>query len=167
MASQALASACSFLTFRSTSCGFRNHCPTRFIPCTLRRLCRRKSRSLRKNGYLEANDWFTVNAPKLPPGYVLDPPNVRGPWDHYRLDGLTRGEGWAVHEGNIKAIFFDDKQEVVAIEHEDGFRVSKTETPAFSAYLLPFSFPIFGFLLPWGLMKVFVWVGSGFTQKSI
>jgi hypothetical protein len=30
------------------------------------------------------------------------------------------------------------------------------------AYLIPLLYPVLGFLLPWGVVRVLTWVGAGF-----
>ena len=55
---------------------------------------------------------------------------------------------------------------VRAFEMEDGGMLYPTDPPTLSSYLLPISLPILGFIVPWGFIKLLVWIGSGFTQKA-
>jgi hypothetical protein len=38
------------------------------------------------------------------------------------------------------------------------------DPPAPKAYLIPLLYPILGFLLPWGSIRLLTWVGSGFVD---
>ncbi len=41
-----------------------------------------------------------------------------------------------------------------------------TDAPALSAYLLLFAFPVFGFLLPWSVIRAVSWVVNGFSNSG-
>lgn len=43
---------------------------------------------------------------------------------------------------------------------------SPVKAPTFSAYLLPFAFPILGFLLPWTAFRALSWVLTGFSNPN-
>jgi hypothetical protein len=67
----------------------------------------------------------------------------------------------------INSIQFDSAKQAVAIGFTSGEWVYRTEAPKFSAYLVLLAFPAFGFLLPWGVVRLVTWVGTGFfTPKS-
>jgi len=71
----------------------------------------------------------------------------------------------------IRVIQYDNSQDgkpaqVAAFEMEDGTFLYKGEGPTVLSYLLPFAFPIIGFLVPWGVIKLLVWVGAGFAKQT-
>jgi hypothetical protein len=75
--------------------------------------------------------------------------------------------------GGIKAINWSQNYgvwrhdyRVESIETEDGLTLYPTPSPAAWTYLLIALFPILGFFLPWGTIRVIVWVGAGFVQPS-
>jgi len=66
----------------------------------------------------------------------------------------------------IKQVGVDKAGLVFSIETSTGAWVDRTEAPALKAYLIPILYPIIGFLLPWGGIRVLTWVGSGFFQSG-
>ena len=73
---------------------------------------------------------------------------------HPRLKGNADG---------IAKVHFDASQRVASIELTTGEPVPRTEDPKLRAYFALLAYPVFGFLLPWGGIRVFTWVGSGFV----
>jgi hypothetical protein len=68
----------------------------------------------------------------------------------------------------IKAVNADKTGAISSIELTTGERVHR-EPDTFKAHLalaasllLPFCYPVIGFLVPWGAIRACVWVGSGF-----
>jgi hypothetical protein len=68
----------------------------------------------------------------------------------------------------IKVVNADKNRAISSIELTTGERISR-EPDTFKAYLalaapliLPFCYPVIGFLVPWGTIRALVWVGSGF-----
>jgi hypothetical protein len=67
----------------------------------------------------------------------------------------------------IANIRYDANGSVTLLELATGDVLVKTPSPPyFVETLVPFSFPIIGFLLPWGVMKSISWVASGFTTSK-
>ena len=64
----------------------------------------------------------------------------------------------------IKQVAVDRAGLVFSIETSNGTWVDRTDAPALRAYLIPLLYPILGFLLPWGGIRILTWVGSGFDE---
>ena len=72
--------------------------------------------------------------------------------------------GWvAVNLDGIKTAAVDKAGLVSSIELSTGELVQRVDPPALKAYLIPLLYPVLGFLLPWGGIRVLTWVGSGFV----
>jgi hypothetical protein len=121
-------------------------------------------------------------------GEFIPPPlstERSAPWDvvsnEYQDGSFAIFQASPLLKGNgdrIRSIRFDSENRVIAIEFmpprnrfgsEPAFSewVSRTAAPEFSVYLMLLAFPAFGFLLPWGTIRVICWVGNGFsTPKS-
>lgn len=92
-------------------------------------------------------DWFTQNAP----------PEERKNLARMETKGRIPGvDGFTVEPS---------AGEIVSIELSTGESVPRVNPPAVQAYLLPFLYPLFGFLLPWAAIRVLAWVGGGFFQR--
>ena len=96
-------------------------------------------------------DWVTVSGgPVKPPeGYILTP---------------SQGGIIEVNLEGIKRVLTDKTGMVSSIELLTGETVRRTEPPTLQAYLAPLFFPVIGFLLPWGAVRVLTWVGIGFLE---
>ncbi len=46
---------------------------------------------------------------------------------------------------------------------DDGQRVHRTDPPGLWRYLRVFTFPVLGFLIPWGAIRALTWIGVGFS----
>lgn len=68
----------------------------------------------------------------------------------------------SVNLEGIKDVTVDKAGLVSSVELSTGESVQRTEPPTLRAYLIPLLYPILGFLLPWGAVRVLTWVGSGF-----
>jgi hypothetical protein len=66
----------------------------------------------------------------------------------------------------IKQVAVDKAGLVFSIEPSDGAWVDRTDAPALIAYIMPLLCPVFGFLLPWGGIRVLTWVGTGFFAPA-
>jgi len=64
----------------------------------------------------------------------------------------------------IRQVIVDKAGVVSSIELSTGESVQRVEPPALRAYLIPLLYPVLGFLLPWGGVRVLTWVGSGFVE---
>jgi hypothetical protein len=62
----------------------------------------------------------------------------------------------------IKSVTASRAGDIASIELDSGVSVAPTEPPRLMAYLLVLAYPLFGFLLPWGAVRVLAWVGRGF-----
>jgi hypothetical protein len=127
--------------------------------------------------------------PPPPPGYKLDPPHrpdgastppsaesgqaSESPDDWQSVfegdgtGGIYLLEAHPLLKGNpdgIAKIQFDDGQRVTSIELSTGESAHRTDAPKASACLMLFAYPVLGFLLPWGGVRVLTWAGSGFFE---
>jgi hypothetical protein len=67
--------------------------------------------------------------------------------------------------GGIRQAVVDKKaKKVTSVTLETGESFYRTETPTLQSYLIPLLFPIIGFVVPWGAVRVLVWIGSGFSS---
>jgi len=66
----------------------------------------------------------------------------------------------------IKTISLRDDCKVGTIETGSEFLFEDLTPNLVSTCLLASTFPILGFLVPWGLVRVIGWVGAGFVQSS-
>jgi len=68
----------------------------------------------------------------------------------------------------IHKIFYETTNgkhlEVTKFEMEDGRTLYPTDAPSLFSYFELLAFPLVGFILPWGLLKIVVWIGSGFWK---
>jgi hypothetical protein len=71
-----------------------------------------------------------------------------------------------VHVGveGIAGVWVDKGGLVTLIEPSTGTPVEKTESLPFKAWYGILLYPILGFLLPWGGIRVLTWVGTGFSD---
>lgn len=53
---------------------------------------------------------------------------------------------------------------IVSVELLTGEKVQRTQAPQPKAYVFLLLYPISGFLVPWGGVRVLTWIGSGFFQ---
>jgi hypothetical protein len=70
----------------------------------------------------------------------------------------------SVKTGGIKGLMADKTGQVFSIEPNAGAWVDRTEAPPLKAYLV-LLYPAFGFLIPWGAIRVLTWVGTGFLAE--
>jgi hypothetical protein len=107
---------------------------------------------------------------KLPPGAKLvspSPPDF-DQWkaEQQRLDELKAAGAFlvSVDLDGIKQVTVDKAGVVSSIELSTGESVQRVGPPALKAYVVPLLYPILGFLLPWGGIRVLTWVGGGFVE---
>lgn len=91
--------------------------------------------------------WVTSDSPvpPPPPGFI--------PLDHSD-----------VHKGGIKSIFWANNYEVKSLETDSGQTLVPEPAPNLWLYLLASTFPLLGFLVPWGLISALIWVWAGFAE---
>ncbi len=70
----------------------------------------------------------------------------------------------SVNTGGVKSLMADKTGQVLSIEPNAGAWVDRTEAPPLRAYLV-LLYPVLGFLLPWGAVRVLTWVGTGFFAE--
>jgi hypothetical protein len=93
-------------------------------------------------------DWFTRHAP---------------PEDRKKMASAeTKGRIDGVDQFTVEP----SSGRIVAIEISTGESVQRVDPPAPQAYLFPLLYPLFGFLLPWGVIRVVTWVGCGFFAEN-
>jgi hypothetical protein len=66
------------------------------------------------------------------------------------------------HDG-INAVHINADKTVSSVKLSTGELVKRTESPQLKVYLSLFLYPVVGFLLPWGCMRLLAWVGAGFV----
>jgi hypothetical protein len=64
----------------------------------------------------------------------------------------------------IRRIVADKTGRVTSIEPNAGVWVDRTEAPPMKEYCA-LVYPAFGFLFPWGAIRVLTWVGMGFFAE--
>lgn len=70
----------------------------------------------------------------------------------------------SVNLDGIKEAAVDKAGLFWSIQLSTGESVLRVDPPALRAYIIPLLYPILGFLLPWGGIRVVTWVGSGFLE---
>jgi|SRR5665213_546231 len=88
-------------------------------------------------------------------------PPIRGDF----LDGATPLSS-EVNKGDIKTINWSHDYGVGSIETADGQTLYPTEAPSAWLYLLAALFPVFGFIIPWSVVRAIGWVGAGFVASA-
>lgn len=94
---------------------------------------------------------------QTPPGYQEyqgKPPQQQ---DAARKEALRRN--------GIDEWYFENEGKLSYIKATDGTTVYAATEPVWSYLLLPV-FPVLGFIIPWGAVRLVTWVGSGFFQSS-
>lgn len=116
----------------------------------------------------DALGWTPV--PEAPPGSKMK--NLHD-WDIIaESDGSG---GWYLLKTNpllernlegISKVHIDSTKQVAAIELSTGRIIVRPKVTGwleyFKDYLLLLSYPVLGFLLPWGCVRILAWVGYGF-----
>jgi len=95
-------------------------------------------------------------------GWHLDG-SVREAW---KYDGTAWKARSIVNSDSIKTIYWTKDYGVESIDTEDGQTLVPTLPPTLRSYLLIVTYPILGFLVPWGLIRATGWVGAGFFENS-
>jgi len=109
-----------------------------------------------------------VDSNQMPPeqgeAQEKGPSHTKPPWKSFRpIPGTTM----LVNKGGIKSIIWADSNFAIeSIKTEDGKLFYKRDAPPFSMYLLHVSWPVLGFLVPWGAIRVITWVLLGFREGS-
>jgi hypothetical protein len=120
-------------------------------------------------GAARDESWKLWRLPPPPPGYVLDGAGIPGTATVVAEDangGLLLLKTHPLLKENrdrIDRVHLDAARTVVAIDLSSGESIQKVEAPHLNAYLSAFLYPILGFLLPWGCVRILSWVGSGFV----
>ena len=70
-----------------------------------------------------------------------------------------------VNKGGIKTIEWGEGFSVGSIQTDNGQTVYPTPAPSAWLYLWVALFPLFGFFIPWGAIRVIGWVGAGFVAS--
>jgi hypothetical protein len=87
------------------------------------------------------------------------------PYDPYAAYALPNSSH--VNRGGIETINWKNGYAVASIETEDGQTLNPTAAPSAWLYLFIVLLPLFGFLIPWGVVRAIGWVGAGFVAKSV
>jgi len=94
-------------------------------------------------------------------------PRSTDPWEaaakEYKQEEFAGFTGLINLDG-IKQVTVDKVGVVSSIELSTGESVQRVAPPALKAYLIPLLYPVLGFLIPWGGIRLLTWVGSGFVE---
>jgi hypothetical protein len=71
----------------------------------------------------------------------------------------------AVSKGGIETINWSHDYGVASIETDDGQTLYPTAAPSAWLYLLIALLPLFGFIIPWGVVRVIGWTLAGFVAS--
>lgn len=69
-------------------------------------------------------------------------------------------------KGGITTIHWSHDYGVTSIETLDGQTLYPTAAPSAWRYLLITILPLFGFIIPWGVVRAIGWVGAGFVANT-
>ncbi len=105
------------------------------------------------------DEYSTRRTAKLSDIDITDSQDERGGRYLLKAHPLLAGN----HDG-INSIHLDRARIVSSIELTTGEWVHKTEPPYIQSYFGVLLYPILGFLLPWGAVRVLIWVGIGFSS---
>lgn len=83
-----------------------------------------------------------------------------GPWVKYRSEHTESAIG-VDHDG-IGKVMVDQAGLISSVELATGESVQRTAAPSLTAYCSLILYPLLGFMLPWGIVRVLTWIGSGF-----
>jgi hypothetical protein len=72
----------------------------------------------------------------------------------------------SLKSGAIEQVQMDKDGFIVWIEGTDGDVVRRPVPPDRHAYFVPALYPVLGFLLPWGVVKVVTWIADGFFIQT-
>lgn len=70
-----------------------------------------------------------------------------------------------VNLNGIKQVTVDKTGSVLVIDLQNGEILQRTDAPHIGAYFGILVFPLLGLLVPWGAVRVLIWVGSGFFAE--
>lgn len=76
---------------------------------------------------------------------------------------IDDGETATINGSGIISFRWDSNYRVESIETGDGQILYRTPAPNRWHYLFAAILPLFGFALPWGLIRAVAWVGAGFS----
>jgi hypothetical protein len=143
-----------------------------------------------------ADKWCDVDpsVPKPPPGYkIVDPCYETNAGDKGKLHWIevkpwerdwskeqvpVRGQIVEVvfrlesfepdaNRDGIDAIHYASDGTVTSLQLATGEKIERPQSPSFlRAFFVPLLFPLVGFVLPWGAVKIIAWVATGFTAAK-
>ena len=70
-----------------------------------------------------------------------------------------------IDEGGIKTIRWTKDHRVESLETQDGQTLYPSPAPGAWSYFLAAILPIFGFFIPWGVVRAIGWVTAGFVAS--
>lgn len=89
-------------------------------------------------------------------------PQSDSPPAELRRDDVALG----VDAGGIKTVTWNRKLKIESLEMEDGETLYPTPKPSMWSYGLIVILPIFGFFVPWGVVRAIGWAGAGFVVAT-
>jgi hypothetical protein len=118
-------------------------------------------------------DWFARNAPGLN-GPVAYEPKDKALSETPEGDALDRVAAQMLREkggivvlvdlDGIKEVTVDKAGQVSSIELLTGESVPRAERPPLRSYAALLLYPVIGFLVPWGIVRILYWVSAGFLS---
>ena len=70
-----------------------------------------------------------------------------------------------VNSDGIKDVTVDKFAQISSVELSTGESIPRIDGPTLTAVMVMFLYPVGGFLIPWGIIRVIVWLGAGFFLK--
>jgi hypothetical protein len=82
-------------------------------------------------------------------------------------EGLNSGavNSVEVNQDGIRDVTVDKTALISSIVLSSGESIPRVDAPTLSEVLAVLLYPIVGFLIPWGVVRVIVWLGAGFVSK--
>lgn len=94
----------------------------------------------------------------------VPPPPDMLPSDFFSKDG---NEIVHINANGIRDVMMDGKGVVKAIHLATGEWVEESVVPPpLRSYAILFLYPILGFVLPWGAIRILTWIGAGFFEPT-
>ena len=113
----------------------------------------------------DGGDWFERNKPDARDEKHGESGGVRAdPWEEAAKEYKREPGGIvvAVNLAGIKHVTVNKSGLISSIELSTGEHIQRTDAPRAQTYVGILLYPVLGFLIPWGGIRILAWVGSGF-----
>ena len=81
------------------------------------------------------------------------------------IAGTALGDQRDVMDVFVKEVLVDKSGQISSIVLSTGESIPKTEPPTLMAFMALLLYPLGGFLVPWGTIRVIAWLVAGFLSK--